>query len=259
MKDATRSDISALVTTIVSLAATSGLQLPSDALSILSSCAPLLDRSINRVLGLFEKKSFARMESMRLGVCYSEIAATVKRNQEKGLNVIMPDLQNSQNEYSKAEEVIEAVFKAAINDAQTVKSKLYGTLIGNLAYQSRYDDTQAYLLLKTVQQLSYYELCLIVALTKLPPKNYFLVEQNAHLSNSSEIAELYMALMHIKSLGLFKGVEPYTLGRNLDNLEFSFVGKDLCRLLELEKLERSDLDKIESLLRCHIRAVGLCL
>lgn len=199
------------------------------------------------------------MESIRLGICYSEIAATVKQNQEKGLNVIMPNLQDSQKEYSKAEEVIEAVFKAAINDAQTIKSKLYGTLIGNLAYQSRYDDTQAYLLLKTVQQLSYYELCLIVALTKLPPKNYYLVEQNAHLTNSSEIAELYMALMHIKSLGLFRGVAPYTLGRNLDNLEFSFVGKDLCRLLELEKLERSDLDKIESLLRCHIRAVGLCL
>ena len=30
------------------------------------------------------------MESARLGICYSEIAATVKRNHEKGLEVLIP-------------------------------------------------------------------------------------------------------------------------------------------------------------------------
>lgn len=154
--------------------------------------------------------------------------------------------------YTKTEEVIEAIFKAAIFDAQTVKSKLYGTLIGNLAYQSLYDDTQAYLLLKTAEQMSYYELCLISVLAVLPPTNYFPVERKAYDTKDPGIAELFTALLHIKNAGLFKCLPPYRMGCNLDNLELSFVGKDLCRLLELETLEKGDREKIESLLKCCI-------
>lgn len=192
------------------------------------------------------------MESIRLGICYSEIATTVKRNQEKGLDVIMPNLQDGQKEYSRAEEVIEAVFKAAINDAQTVKSKLYGTLIGNLAYQSRYDDTQAFLLLKTAEQLSYYELCLIAVLSKYRAKNFSKIEQKAYESEDSDITELFIAMVHIQNLGLFKRVRPFSLGLIIENLELSFVGRDLCHLLELETLEKADQDKIENLLIKYI-------
>jgi hypothetical protein len=252
MKSIERSDLSALLTSALSLAAAFGLPLSPDALTVLSSCAPILDRSINRVLGLFEKKSFARMESVRLGICYSEIAATVKRNREKGLDAIMHDPHDGKDGYSKTEEVIEAVFKAAINDAQTVKAKVYGTLIGNLAFQSRYDDTQAYLLLKTAEQLSYYELCLIAVLNKYQAKDYSRIEHRAYECEDSNIAELFMAMVHLQNLGLFKRVRPFSLGLIIYNLELSFVGRDLCRLLELETLEKADQDTIENLLINHI-------
>ena len=254
MKDSKNEEYSALISTAISLATNFGFSLPIDAQKFLASCAPVINQCINRVLRLFEKKTFAKIESARLGICYAQMAATVKQNLEAGHELSFPDLAPSEGAHTKADEIIEAIFKAAIDDSQTVKSLLYGHLMGNIPFQSQYDASASYLLLKTAMQLTYDELCMLAVLDKLSEKNYYNLEQEAGKGDAIA-SELFAYMLHINNLGLLKRVPAYTNGRSLDNHQISSLGHDLCRFLELKWLGVDDVKGMSTRLTPYLSDV----
>lgn len=254
MKDSKRDGYSALLSTAISLATNFGLNLPVDAQKLLASSAPVINQCINRVLRLFEKKSFAEIESARLGLCYAQMAATVKQNLEAGHELSFPDLALSEGTHTKADEIIEAIFKAAIDDSQTVKSLLYGHLMGNIPFQSQYDASASYLLLKTAMQLTYDELCLLAVMDKLSEKNYYNLEQKAG-EGDAIASELFAYMLHINNLGLLKRVPAYTNGRSLDNHQISSLGHDLCSFLELKWLGINEVKRLNTRLAPYLSDV----
>lgn len=257
MKDSVQSDISAFITSVITSAASFGFNLPSDVVTTISSLAPSLERCIYRALSFLSPKRLSEIECARLGLCYSEIAKAVKQNYSSGLQVCMPELLEQKAGYSCVDEVIEALFRTALNDSQTIKSKIYGSFIGNVAFQFKYDSTQVYHLLRIVAGLSYYELCLVSALSQFSEKNYYLIEQEASSDNADnpEVAELFVALLHIMNLGLLRRVKPFYLGRTLDSHELSFLARDLCRLFDLKLLKKEDVEKIQGLVQKYVREV----
>ena len=87
MKDTTRSGISALLTTGISLAANYGFNLSPDTIRLLASFTPVINQCVNRVLGIFEHRSLARIECARLGICYTQMASTIERNHNNGRGI----------------------------------------------------------------------------------------------------------------------------------------------------------------------------
>ena len=241
MDEYNRSDVSALLTSAIMIAANFGINLDPEQLRFFSTCAPVLNRCINRVLGLFEPKSLSKIECARLGICYASMVESVRKNLDNNCRIILPEFTQPNETFSKAEEIVEAIFKSAVDDSQTIKSKLYGSLLGNIPFQNRYDSSKSYLLLNTVMQLSYDELCLLSVLKDIPATNYTPIELS---SNSSviEATTLFAELIHIKNLGLLKSVRPYTVGCSLGNLQISSLGQDLCNLLNLSLLGIEDID-----------------
>lgn len=254
MKDTSRSFTSALISSGISLATKYGIGLPNIVQELLASCSPIMNHCINRVLSLFENKSFAKIESARLGICYSQMVGTFKKNLDNGHEISFPDLANSKDNPTKADEIFEAIFKASIDDSQTIKSLFYGHLMGNLPFQSQYDASASYLLLKTAMQLTYDELCLLAVIDKLPGKCYYQVEKKAN-GDDPDASELYAYLLHINSLGLLKRIPAYMLGRTLDNHVISSLGRDLCRLLELMFLSINDTQAMEKRIAKYVKDI----
>lgn len=251
MKDTTRSGISALLTTGISLAANYGFNLSPDTIRLLASFTPVINQCVNRVLGIFEHRSLARIECARLDICYTQMASTIERNHNNGRGIVFPDLMAPDNSQLKIDEIFEAIFKASIDDSQTVKSIIYGRLMGNIPFQSRHDASASYLLLKTAMQLTFDELCLLAVMANLPEKNYYGIEQEAGKDNS-DASELFAYMLHINSLGLLKRIPFYTLGKTIENHSLSSLGHDLCLMLELELLPIDNVNAMSRRLNAYL-------
>lgn len=242
MKDSVKETISAIITSGCTLAATFGIKVLPELSGVLASCSPIMNLLVNRVLERFDTKSFARIECARLGICYSQLVAIIQSHSDKGDKISFPEF-SSNEEFSKADEICEAVFKASIDDSQSIKSICYGNLLGNIPFQSKYDASASYLLIKTAEELSYDELCLLAVIDRLPRKNYFGIEEKAWQDDISA-SVLYANMLHIDRLGLLKRLPSFTSGRALDNHQISSFGHDLCDLLELKLLNNEDISNM---------------
>lgn len=248
MKEEYREDVSALVTSALSLAAGFGFEVSEDAAMLLGSIAPVVQRAISRVLTVFNGKSFAKVESARLGVCYYSLVECIKKNEASGKEYNEAFFLQS-NEYKRIDEVAEAVFRAAMDDSQNVKSYHYGRLLGNALYQTKYDESSIFLLMKIAKQLSYDELCLLAVLYDMPARRY-----EALVGGDDKRVELMINMLNLKRLGIIKNVPPYFVGATLDSLQISAFGKDLYTLMDLQGLNPKDIGDLRQLLEFYVKA-----
>ena len=241
-------EIGAFLTTGVSIAANFGFNLSPDTLSLLNSFTPLLQLSFERVLELFCNKKLVNVELARLSISTSEALNTIKSNEKNGLELNEKFFSGC---YSKTDEILEAAIRAAINDAQNVKSLFYGRLIGNVLFQEKYDESSIFTLFKVAAQLSYDELCLLYILDSEPGQQYERLIKRANDDISAQ--EFVQYLLHFKGLGLVSQIPPYNLGATLDSLKISTLGHDLVSLLGLKSLDRENCDAMRNLLLSNIR------
>lgn len=240
-------EIGAFLTTGVSMAANFGFNLNPDTLSLLNSFSPLLQLSFERVLELFSNKNLVSVELARLSISTSEALNTIRSNEKRGL---VFNERFFSGRYSKTDEILEAAIRAAISDAQNIKSVFYGRLIGNVLFQDKYDESAMFTLLKVAAQLSYDELCLLYILNSEPGHHYEGLIKRADGDISAQ--EFVQYLLHFKGLGLVSRIPPYFLGATLDSLKISTLGHDLVSLLELKSLNRENCDAMRKLLLSSI-------
>lgn len=246
MKEEYIEDVSAIITSGLSLAVGLGFNVSQEAATILGSCAPIVQRSISRVLTVFNGKSYSRIEGARLGICYDSIVESIRRNE--AANHRRNEAFFSQEfSYGKIDEVAEAVLRAAMDDSQNIKARLYGRLLGNALYQTKYDESSLFLLLRIAKQLSFDELCLLAVLNDLPTRNY---EALARVDDKR--AEILVNMLNLKGLGLVKRMPPFLLGATLDNLQVSAMGKDLYSLMDLQELDSNEVSSLGQLLDTYL-------
>lgn len=248
MKEECIEDVSALITSALSLAVGFGFEVPEDSVKLFGSIAPIFQRTISRVLTVFQGKSFSKVESARLGVCLCSLLESIKNNEIAGKK--FNEAFFSQDfEYTKNDELTEAVLRAAMDDSQHVKSHHYGKLLGNALYQAKYNESSIFLLLKTATQLSYDELCLLAVLYDVPARRY-----EALVGTDDKRVELMISMLNLKRLGIVKSVPPYYVGATLDNLQISSFGRDLYMLMELNELASKDVDDLRKLMEFYLKA-----
>lgn len=248
MKEDHIKDINALITSALSFAVSFGLDIPEDAAKIFGSLSPVIQQTINKVLTVFLKKDFSRIECARLGICYQSFVECVWNNETSGGNLNNSFFSQSQ-EYGKIDEITEAALRAAMNDSQNIKSHHYGRLLGNVLYQTKYDESSVYTLLRIAQLLSYDELCLLAVLNELPAQNY-----EGLVRVDDKRAELAVNMLNLKNSALVKRVPNYTVGATLDNLQISSLGIDLYRLMGLRELDSTTTNDLKRLLLSYLQS-----
>lgn len=246
MKEEYIEDVSALITSALSLAVGYGFEVPEDTAKLFGSIAPVVQRTISRVLTVFQGKSYAKIESARLGVCYYSLVETIKKNEANG-NSYNESFFSQGSMYGKIDEVVEAVLRAAMDDSQIVKSHHYGRLLGNALFQSKYDETSIFLLLKIAKQLSYDELCLLSVLYNMPARNY-----EKLVGGEDKRAELMINMLTLRQSGVINRVPPYFVGATLDILQITAFGKDLYRLMDLQELNPEDAGAMKRLIEFYV-------
>ncbi len=208
---------------------------------------PVVQRTISKVLTVFQGKSFAKIEFARLGGCYYSLVECIKKNETTGKE-FNEDFFSQDYGYKKIDEVTEAVLRAAMEDCQNVKSYHYGKLLGNALYQTKFNESSIFLLLKVAMQLSYDELCLLAVLYDMPARRY-----EALVGTEDKRVELMINMLNLKRLGIVKRVPPFMLGATLDNLQISAFGKDLYTLMELRELNSEDVDNLHQLIELYVK------
>ena len=240
-------DISAIITSGLTLAAGLGYNLPPETATIIGSCAPVVQRTISRFLSFFNGKSYSKIECARFDICYSSIVDCIRDNEVNGQKKRNDSFFEQGGMYGKIDEIAEALLRAATDDSQAIKSFHYGRLLGNALYQNKYDESSLYQLLSIAKKLSYDELCLLAVLSKMPERNF-----EPLLKEDDKRAGLMVSMLNLKGLGLIKRVPPYMVGTTLDHLQISVMGKDLYELMDLNKLNQRDVDNMRSMLNNYL-------
>lgn len=248
MKEEQIEDISSLLTSALSLAVGFGFDIPEDTAKLFGSISPVVQRTFSKVMTVFLKKDFARIECARLGICYQSLVECIRNNEATGCRLNNSFFSETQV-YGIIDEITEAVLRAAINDSQNIKSHYYGRLLGNVLFQTKYDESSVYALLRIAQQLSFDELCLLAVLNDLPAKNY-----EGLVRVDDKRAELVVNMLNLKTAALIKRVPSFTLGATLDNLQISSLGMDLYRLMDLRELDLVTVNDLRQMLLYYLQS-----
>jgi len=124
--------------------------------------APLVSSALYEIVSEIGQRHLSKREEERVGTTLCYAVENIRKklyegNQIRQDNFFIRDVNNR----SSAEEITEGVLIAAQSEHEEKKLKYYGNLIANLAFTNDYDKTQANFLIKTAQQLTYRQLCLV--------------------------------------------------------------------------------------------------
>lgn len=242
MKESTSLDLSAVLTSLFSAAVASGVIADPVASMYLQSSAPVIGRLINKAILRVFNGSRSKKECERLGVAYYVAAETIKKNLEVG-SIERTDnfYDESYGRFNRADDLIEAALRYCMDDAESIKSVCYGRFIGNIPY-SNLSHRSLIALNKTINQLTYDELCLISAFNNRRAVKFDNLEQTLRTGSSQdmEAREFYVRILHLKSLGILAQTPYFHSGSAIGAVYLSEMGLSLFNLMELNLLDPND-------------------
>ena len=190
-------------------------------------------------------------EKRRLGISYLNSLAVIKHNVDNGQDYRKDGLLEVSLDGS-FEDILEATFKEAIADCEAKKSKYYGNFIGNLPFAPQIDYSYSFTIQRIIRNLSYKELCIILYFKEngvLKLHNFDSFKNNGGDVEKNELAFYFKDLL---SLGVIHKVPPMNMQFELDNMKLSPMGDDICTLLNLQEMDRKELESIGAIITKHL-------
>ena len=206
---------------------------------------PLLSKAFNAIGDDLLKKNLTQKEMKILGISYAYAINTIKENKDKGLAFRTDNLFiEGVDENSKVEDILESTLKNAINDYEDEKSKFYGYFIGNLPFASEIGYSYSFTIQRIIKNLSYKELCIIRYFKNngiLKLQNFDSFKNDGLNIEKNEMAFYFKNLL---SLGVIHKSPPMTMHFELDNMKLSPIGNNIYTLLNLQEIDRKEIDLI---------------
>lgn len=206
---------------------------------------PLLSKAFNAIGDDLLKKNLTQKEMKILGISYAYAINTIKENKDKGLAFRTDNLFiEGVDENSKVEDILESTLKNAINDYEDEKSKFYGYFIGNLPFASEIGYSYSFTIQKIIKNLSYKELCIIRYFKNngiLKLQNFDSFKNDGLNIEKNEMAFYFKNLL---SLGVIHKSPPMTMHFELDNMKLSPLGNNIYTLLNLQEIDRKEIELI---------------
>ena len=237
--------LSALFTTAINLGT---LALIPEASAVLSACSPALQRTVEVALSNIGASYMTNREKQRVGNTIAYAISIADRNIKVGRPIKQSELNGLE-----VEALIESLCRASAEDAQELKEIAYASLIGNFAFQDKFDMGALYTLAKVLKDLSKDELLLIAALHGQDTTNYEPV-YNSLLNNGDLVAgELVNHFLSLRNHGLTIRPYPFTTNHTIGNTKLSAFGEGLCKLAELEMLDPEDCSHLKGYLDQYVQ------
>lgn len=210
---------------------------------------PLLSKAFNAIGDDLLKKNLTQKEMKILGISYAYAINTIKDNKDKGLAFRTDNLFiEGVDENSKVEDILESTLKNAINDYEDEKSKFYGYFIGNLPFASEIGYSYSFTIQRIIKNLSYKELCIIRYFKNngiLKLQNFDSFKNDGLNIEKNEMAFYFKNLL---SLGVIHKSPPMTMHFELDNMKLSPLGNNIYTLLNLQEIDRKEIELIGSVI-----------
>lgn len=210
---------------------------------------PLLSKAFNAIGDDLLKKNLTQKEMKILGISYAYAINTIKENKDKGLAFRTDNLFiEGVDENSKVEDILESTLKNAINDYEDEKSKFYGYFIGNLPFASEIGYSYSFTIQRIIKNLSYKELCIIRYFKNngiLKLQNFDSFKNDGLNIEKNEMAFYFKNLL---SLGVIHKSPPMTMHFELDNMKLSPLGNNIYTLLNLQEIDRKEIELIGSVI-----------
>lgn len=224
-------DISSAMTTCVTAA--SALNFPS-IFPVVSVAAPVIQRVLDRIFTLVFKENPAKIECARLGIAFSYASNLIDKGLKDGREIRNDGYLENLNvdNYTKADEAIEAAIRSTIKDAETMKSYVFGSFIAETMFSKELDFDTMIQINNTISLLSIGELTLLKKLKG--GAIYDLVNLDSQVKSDEATIEdtrLFCAVLHLMSLGVIVRVPPVSQTRQVQNVRTSAIGETICRLI----------------------------
>lgn len=237
--------LSALFTTAVNLTA---LSLLPEAASVLSAFSPALQRSMEIALSNMGAARLADREKQRVGNTIAYAINVADKKIKAGYPIKQKELEGLD-----VEALIETICRAAAEDAQELKEIAYASLIGNFAFQDKFDIGALFNIAKILKGLSIDELRLIAVLHGRVTTNYEPV-YNALLNNGDLVAgELVNHFLSLRNQGITVRTYPFTTNHTIGSVKLSAYGENLCDLANLDILDPEECSRLRDYLTQYIK------
>jgi hypothetical protein len=212
--------------------------------------------SARAAAGELAGRLLGQRERARAGALLALTAADVLDKLDSGERLRGDDFfDDVPGDRSTAKEVAEGVLMAAQRDYEERKLPRYAALLANLcmldAQTSGIDRAMANVLVSVARTLSYQQLCILEALHKrreaLPANDdtKHAIRETAGATASVVVSASQLLSVGVVSLPPLVSFKPYF---NFLTAELAPIGKQLCSLMELEKLNGDDVRAVETLL-----------
>lgn len=123
---------------------------------------PAISLSLKKVASEISSRVLAHREEVRTGATLVYVLEKIQSNLNDGRALRNDGFFSSEiNIRSSADEILEAGMLAAQKEYEEKKLKYYGNLIANIAFDTTFTKTQANHLIKTVQGLSWRQVCIL--------------------------------------------------------------------------------------------------
>ena len=206
----------------------------------------------------FVERSLSPREKARIGALMHYALLKMRQN-AKSKKPLRDDDFFTDNPRSRAafKEVLEAVIRSAQRDPQEKKLKFYGNLLGNIPYEYALDRSMANLFVRTAEELSYRQLCLLALFGTMVRNGFSLRSDDYHREDTftgtllgvlQETFELYHRGLLTSDPQSMTDVVLQPIDIRPARTHVEVHGWWLCSLMELEEVERLDVAEIVDLL-----------
>ncbi len=241
--------VSAAITSALGLAS---LSLPDETASVFSVMLPSVQSAIDMGLSTIGLDRLSHREQYRVGSVVWWALKIAKENEQAGRTVL-------QTEFNQGDvnSLVEALFRAAAEDSQELKDRAYGCLLGNFAYQDKFDSGALFPMAKMLKEMSVDELLLLAALKGRPAMNYELIYERLEHDGSLREGEMFGYFARFRSRGLTARVKPVSSSSYIGNIMISALGDVFCDLADLQEIDSVQCDEMRGYLDVYARPVGV--
>jgi len=214
---------------------------------------PIIVNAFKKIANEITERLIGPREEERIGAVIYYAGEKIQTNLKAGKTPRTDDFFNSiPGERSSADEIFEATLLAAQREYQEKKLKYYGNLMGNIPFNNTFDRSQANYLIKTAQELSWQQLCLLALSAK---KSSFGLKVGSW-RGQTKLAQPLIFLLHqiqeLYNIGLINFGEEVLLGLpdvNPSKMTVQGVGAHLYNIMELSKISNEELLPIVAILK----------
>lgn len=195
-----------------------------------------------RVISDFAERFLSSREKERVEATFKNAIEKIKYNQDAGYTLRSDGFfDSSDTGSSDADEILEAVLIKAKNESEEKKTKYLGNIFANVAFRPDVSKSLAGFCIKTVELLSYQQLCFLALVAKVGVLHVETLRNRDHSDPDLEVLKKEEMALHITdlgTLGLIKGTGSWT-----DTL--SVLGRVFFELANLEDIPEKDLDSLK--------------